>query len=94
MILEQKEDHNFSRRSFIDFLTECLVHLKSLDQDPSHTAYLIAGMLDTEFAKTLEDHDPLTEIMIIAGELEVSPVNKSELTAELIEKIEIVKNER
>ena len=51
-------------------------------------------MLSSDFAQTLKDDDPLVEIMIIAGELEIAPENTLELTRELIQKIEALSNAR
>lgn len=72
----------------MDFLLELLPSLRSDEQSSPEIAYFIAGMLASSFARTLSEDDPLMEIMIIAGELEVSPNNAAELTKELVRKIE------
>lgn len=70
----------------ISFFNDALLALKSGKQP----AYEIAGMLASKFTQSLEEDDPLLEVMIIAGELEVKPKNTEELTQELIAKIETV----
>jgi hypothetical protein len=49
--------------------------------------YEIAGLMESDFYKTLLPDDPLQEIFTIAGELEINPEDADELTQELIDKI-------
>ncbi|HMI08990.1 MAG TPA: hypothetical protein VK497_01155 [Candidatus Saccharimonadales bacterium] len=77
--------------------SELTLYLKSLlsilADNPELTpqiAYTIAGMMATDYARSLQDDDPLAEIMTIAGELETSPNNASELTHELAQKIRVL----
>jgi hypothetical protein len=50
-------------------------------------AYKIAGLMASDFYKTLLLDDPLQEIFTIAGELEINSQNADKLTQELIDKI-------
>lgn len=52
-----------------------------------NTAYSIAGLMATSYARNLEDDDPLNEILTVAGELEIGADDASELRDELLEKI-------
>lgn len=79
-----------ARRHFISFLHDASLTLKSNERPPTTVAYEIAGMLSTQFARSLPKGDSLLEIMIIAGELEINPTNTKQLTQELIAKIELL----
>ena len=84
----EQNDPSEARRHAVSFLNDTLLALKSGKQPASKIAYEIAGMLATRFARSLSEDDPLLEIMIIAGELEIEPNNTKELTEELVQKIE------
>jgi len=86
--LDHDKNPESMRRYFVEYLLKLLPNLKSNQQASPEIAYSIAGMLSSHFAQTLNNNDPLLEIMIIAGELETSPANSLELTEELIRKIE------
>jgi len=74
-----------------DLLVEALKDLASnLARNPkkdAEIAYYIAGLLATDYARTLKPGDPIDEILTIAGELEINPDNAIELRSELVQKI-------
>ncbi|MFF0492841.1 hypothetical protein ACFYTQ_27740 [Nocardia sp. NPDC004068] len=76
-----------ARAHMTQFLKEQAVRLRDEPGQALQIAYEIAGLMATEFARTLGDDDPLDEVLTIAGELEVDPENADELYKELIEKI-------
>ncbi|HMH70019.1 MAG TPA: hypothetical protein VK502_01345 [Candidatus Saccharimonadales bacterium] len=84
----ERDNTMTTRQHLIGFLDDVLLTLKSDKQAAPMVAYEIAGMLSTHFSRSLPEGDPLLEIMIIAGELEVESEDTEELTQELIKKIE------
>lgn len=77
-----------SRAEIISFLQEQLPALSSDLERSIEAAYSIAGLMATNYSRNLKDDDPIDEILIIAGELEVNPKNAEELRKELMVKIE------
>lgn len=77
-----------ARTQMVQFIKEQAVRLRGDPDQAARIAYEIAGLMATEFAHTLDDSDPLDEILTIAGELEINPKNADELYEELIEKID------
>lgn len=59
----------------------------TLRQQPDRTidiAYSIAGIMATDYARSLNDNDPISEILTIAGELESNPTDAAQLKNELL----------
>jgi hypothetical protein len=48
------------RLYFTNFLSELLPVLKSGEQPATEIAYIIAGILASSFARTLDDNDPIS----------------------------------
>lgn len=76
-----------AREKLVRFLKSQLARLDNDTPDAVQAAYEIAGLMATDFARTLNTSDPVDEILTIAGELEINPDNAPELREELIEKI-------
>lgn len=87
--LNSKDDTN--RANVVSFLRYDAKRLQSQPELVYQIAYEIAGLMATEFARQLSTNDPIDEILIIAGELEVGPDNADDLRDELIQKIETLK---
>jgi len=71
----------------VNFLKETGEALIKGEISPTTAAYDIAGLSGSSFVINLPASDPLNEIFTIAGELEVNPVDATDLTTELIAKI-------
>ncbi len=54
-----------------DSLKSQIEKLKGSTQDDKEIAYQIAGLLNTDFARSLPDDDIYLKIMLMAGELEL-----------------------
>jgi hypothetical protein len=80
-------DSTTARREFIGYLQTASQKIESDKASAPKVAYSIAGMFATDFAHNLDENDPLTEIMTIAGELEINPNDVEELRRELVRKI-------
>lgn len=83
--IDRNEDD--ARETLVRFLKSQLARLDNDTPDAIRAAYEIAGLIATDFARTLNASDPIDEILTIAGELEINPDNAAELREELIEKI-------
>lgn len=80
-----------NRSAILSFLRYCNVELKTGKTHPEHIAYSIAGLMATDYARTLPEDDPISTILAIAGELEVNdPADKDELKNELITAIDSI----
>lgn len=84
------EAHN-SRVELLRYLTQAASDLRTSTDTTQQTAYNIAGLMATDFARSLPDDDPIEEIFTIAGELELMPQNHEQLRDELITKIAALK---
>lgn len=60
-----------TRDEIRDSLKSQINKLKDNTQDKKEVAYQIAGLLDTDFARSLPDDDMYLKIMLMAGELEL-----------------------
>lgn len=76
-----------ARRLVVEFLHGQLAQLEQ-DRNIAAVAYTIAGLMGTDFARSLGAHDDLANIFTIAGELEVDPPNRNELAGELVQCIQ------
>lgn len=63
---------NVKRDELIVYLKTCVNNLPKDDKVRQSIAYNIASLLSTRFADTLKAGDAIDEILILAGELEVS----------------------
>ena len=81
-------DTEHARLTLVAYLKDVVV--EKLNKEPeqaANTAYKVAGLMATDFARSLEPSDPINEIFTIAGELEINPPETSELHRELVDKI-------
>lgn len=85
------ESSSETRDNVISFLRYCGNSLKSGQDSAAIIAYSIAGLMATDYVKSLPSDDPLNEILVIAGELEIDPENKEALKNELIRAIDQLK---
>lgn len=75
------------RQALVSVLKEFGEILADDSQRATDIAYSIAGLMATDYARQLPDDDPISEVLAIAGELEIMPENSNELLEELKEKI-------
>lgn len=85
---EIDDNPNEARSELITFLKSQTDSLRVTNAGAINTAYQIAGLMATDFARTLGPDDPIDEIFTIAGELEINPPDSDELRKELLEKIQ------
>jgi len=76
-----------NRRDTVNFLKQSAQTLIEKPISTPEIAYAITALLATDFIKSLDDNDPIHEVLTIAGELEINPDNADELRAELIDTI-------
>lgn len=76
------------RNDVVSFLRHCLVELKANQYSTTDIAYDMAGLMATDYIKSLATDDPIHHILTIAGELEIKPPNADTLRNELIATIE------
>ncbi len=81
---------NEARNLVVEYLAQGLRYLKSSPDKADEIAYQIAGLMATDFARSLDKNDPIDGILIIAGELESAHDNVESLREELIKKIEAI----
>ena len=92
------EDYSKIESASLDEVREVFVtilksYLDALEGDLAtalQASYQIAGLMATDYARTLKDADPIDKILTIAGELEVNPSNAEDLRQELIQKINLL----
>lgn len=77
-----------SRANVVNFLRSKSTALQESADAAVNTAYDIAGLMATDFARQLSQDDPIDEVLTIAGELEIRPINSEALRQELIQKID------
>jgi hypothetical protein len=66
------ESHSSIQRSnLIDYLKIAVKTLPEDDNARHDFAYDVAGLLSTNFAKSLDRNDPLEYVLTMAGELEI-----------------------
>lgn len=82
-----QEEPSKARVEFTLYLKSALPQLNGEISEAVKTAYEITGLMNTDFAQSLDTSDPINEILTIAGELEVNPDNADDLRKELIVKI-------
>lgn len=84
-----QNDYEQARKRFGDYLKEAVLPaLESGERPVPEIAYGLAGLLAPHFGQTLADDDPLMNIMVIAGELEIESENAEALGSEFITAIE------
>ena len=76
------------RRSLIGVLKKLADDLRLNQGEYASIAYSIAGLLATDYARNLKPNDPISEVLFLAGELEIGPPNADELLRELVQRIE------
>lgn len=72
------------RDNVMSFLQHCRAELKANQYSTTEIAYNIAGLMATDYVKSLPGDDPLHPILTIAGELEIEAFNADILRDELI----------
>lgn len=78
---------NNERLALVEVLKEFGKEVRRSPQVTNEIAYKIAGLLATDYARSLKHGDPLTDILFLAGELEIAPENSDDLREELMQKI-------
>ncbi|MBM3210133.1 hypothetical protein FJZ39_02230 [Candidatus Saccharibacteria bacterium] len=74
----------------ISVLQEFSTQLVKNPEKDTEIAYNIAGLMATDYARTLPQGSLLDEIFTIAGELEIDPEDRDALREELIQKIDLL----
>lgn len=86
--LDNETISNTQRQELIAYLKASIDTLPEDEGDRRTVAYEIAGLLSTHFAKSLDSHDTLDEILTLAGELEVPDENDAGKWAEFYKLIQ------
>lgn len=81
-------DARKARGELIAYLKAETQHMIPSSEDTYASAYILAGLMATDYVRTLSDEDPIIDILTIAGELEISPPNSEELAADLVQKVQ------
>ncbi|MCX4098027.1 hypothetical protein [Nocardia sp. alder85J] len=64
-----------------------LPYFQVLSDDTFDAAYDLAGLMTTDYVRSLPDDDPLLGILALAGELEIKPPGSEKLAREIAAKI-------
>jgi hypothetical protein len=81
-------DANKARQDVINFIKEEMRHFASLSDDTYRSAYTLAGLMATDYVRTLPEEDPIVDILSAAGELEIAPPESEDLRKEILQKVE------
>jgi hypothetical protein len=86
--LQDFSDANKARQDIITFMKEEMCHFASLSDDTYRSAYTLAGLMATDYVRTLPEEDPIVDILSAAGELEITPPESEDLRKEILQKVE------
>lgn len=82
------EDLERSRQLVLDYVKEQQKYFTVLNDDTYLAAYKLAGLMATDYIRSLPENDPVVPLLDIAGELEVKPKESQQLMVELHNGIE------
>lgn len=77
-----------AREEIVLFLQHCKRELQRNPESATEIAYAIAGLMATDYAKSLTENDPIDAVLTIAGELETHPLDAAMLCDELLAAID------
>jgi len=82
--LNSKENSSEKRHEIITFLKKIANNIPTAPAKRQDKAYEIAGLLSTDFARSLSAEDPIDNILTLAGELEVRDEQEAQKWEELL----------
>lgn len=85
--LREVRDREKARVDLASHIESQLSRFQSVSDDTFDAAYNLAGLMATDYVRSLPDDDPLLDILVIAGELEIKPPDAEELAREIAAKI-------
>lgn len=80
-------DLDGQRLLLIEYLDDAATYMATNPSEAMRVAYDIAGLMATDYVRSLDPSDPIDAIFVIAGELETRPADSVILTQELIDRI-------
>lgn len=80
-------DTKTARVELIKYLKDQLAVFEVISDNTFDVAYNLAGLLATDYVRALNDNDPISSILGLAGELEIRPPNAEDLCREMVAEI-------
>lgn len=85
--LSEVRDPEKVRLDLASHIKSQLPRFQTVSDDTFDAAYQLAGLMATDYVRTLLDGDSLLEILALAGELETRPPDSKELAREIAAQI-------
>ena len=81
------QDPEKARLNLASHVKSQLPRFQSVSEDTFAAAYDLAGLMATDYVRSLPDDNPLLDILELAGELEIKPPDSQDLAHEIAAKI-------
>ena len=83
-------DAGKARHEVIAFIKQEMRNFITLSEDTYKSAYALAGLMATDYVRSLPESDPIVDLLDTAGELEIAPPNSEDLRKDILQKIELI----